>query len=104
LKVSGRSKDGLTATEERYRIEALQHLVDEGYPVANFVVEPVLKRFGNAGRNSFRADFAVLDVPNEPGHNEDWILEHAVVLGEVKRDNADAAAATAFQGSSQSTV
>lgn len=97
LKVSGRSKDGLTATEERYRIEALQHLVDEGYPVANFVVEPVLKRFGNAGRNSFRADFAVLDVPNEPGHNEDWILEHAVVLGEVKRDNADAAAATAFQ-------
>ena len=97
LKVSGRSKDGLSPTEERFRIEALQYLVDRGYPAQNFIVEPVLKRFGNSGRNSFRADFAILDRPAERGRGEDWILEHAVVLGEVKRDNADAAAATVFQ-------
>ncbi len=97
LKVSGRSKDGLSATEEKFRIEALQYLVKEGYPVANFIVEPVLKRFGNSGRNSFRADFAILDRPAEPGHGTEWILEHALVLGEVKRDNADALKATEFQ-------
>lgn len=97
LKTSGRSSDGLTPTEEKFRIEALQYLVDHGYPAENFLVEPVLKRFGNSGRNSFRADFAILDCVAEKGKGEEWILEHALVLGEVKRDKADADKATQYQ-------
>ena len=63
LKAKARSKDGLTPTEERFRVEAIKYLIRQGYPPDNFVVEAVITRFGNSGRNSFRADFAVLDVP-----------------------------------------
>lgn len=97
LAVTGRSKDGLKPSEERYRVEALQHLVDHGYPAANFVVEPVVQHLGNAGRNSLRADFAVLDIPARAHMPTDEILQHALVLGEVKRDHKDAVAATEFQ-------
>ena len=89
LKVNKRSKDGLTATEEFYRVEAIKFLLSKGYPKENFWIEPIIKKFGNSGRNSFRSDFAVLDVPastistNEP----DDILGHAVIICEVKRDN-----------------
>lgn len=89
LKVNKRSKDGLTATEEFYRVEAIKFLISKGYPKENFWIEPIIKKFGNSGRNSFRSDFAVLDVPastistNEP----DDILGHAVIICEVKRDN-----------------
>ena len=90
LKVCKKSKDGLTATEESYRIEAIRYLISMGYPKENFWIEPVIKRFGNNGRNSFRSDFAILDisastlVSNEP----EQILKHAILLCEVKRDNA----------------
>jgi type I restriction enzyme M protein len=97
LKVTGRSADGLTPSEEKFRVEAIRYLVEKGYPKSNFVIEPVIKRFGNGGRNSFRADFAVLDVPAEAGQSADWLLSHALVLAEIKRDNSDAAAATEFQ-------
>lgn len=98
LKVTGRTADGMTASEERYRVEAIKYLVDRGYPKENFVVEPVIKRFGNSGRNSFRADFAVLDVPAaEVSRNAEDVLEHALLLGEVKRDNADAEDAKEYQ-------
>ncbi|ARE59792.1 hypothetical protein ADH75_10600 [Flavonifractor plautii] len=89
LKVKKRSKDGLSATEEFYRVEAIKYLLGKGYPKENFWIEPIIKRFGNGGRNSFRSDFAVLDVPassistNDP----DQILSHAVIICEVKRDN-----------------
>ncbi len=63
LKASKKSKDGLTPTEEYFRVEAIRHLVKLGYPTDNFKIEPIIKKFGNAGRNSFRSDFAVLDVP-----------------------------------------
>lgn len=63
LKVNKRSKDGLTATEEFYRVEAIKFLISKGYPKENFWIEPIIKKFGNSGRNSFRSDFAVLDVP-----------------------------------------
>ncbi len=98
LKVTGRTSDGMSPSEERFRVEAIKHLVDRGYPKENFVVEPVIKRFGNSGRNSFRADFAVLDVSaNEVSRDADDLLAHAVLLGEVKRDNADADAAKQYQ-------
>ena len=89
LKVNKRSKDGLTATEEFYRVEAIKFLLSKGYPKENFWIEPIIKKFGNSGRNSFRSDFAVLDVSastistNDP----DEILDHAVIICEVKRDH-----------------
>jgi len=89
LKVSKRSKDGLTATEESYRVEAIRFLLDRGYPKSNFFIEPVIKKFGNGGRNSFRSDFAVLDIPVEKlvSKSPDDILKHALIICEVKRDN-----------------
>lgn len=99
LTARGRSVDGLRPTEEKFRVEAIRHLLDRDYPVANFKIEAVVKRFGNSGRNSLRADFAVLDVPAStiPSGNVDQLLAHALVLGEVKRDNVDAKAAKSFQ-------
>lgn len=98
LKAKARSKDGLTPSEERFRVEAIRHLIACGYPKENIRVEAVLKRFGNAGRNSFRCDLVVLDVPvhSIPDAVDD-ILAHAVVLGEVKRDNAEARNAKDYQ-------
>ena len=83
------SKDGLTPTEESYRIEAIKYLIDKGYPKENFWIEPIVAEFGNDGRNSFRSDFAVLDVDISlmTNHSPDDILNHALVICEVKRDN-----------------
>lgn len=91
LKTKGRSKDSLTPSEEYFRVEAIKYLLKLGYPKANFKVEAVVKKFGNAGRNCMRADFAVLDVPvNTISSGDiDALLEHAVLLCEVKRDNSN---------------
>ena len=90
LKASKKSKDGLTPSEEYFRVEALKHLIANGYPPENIKIEPIVKKFGNAGRNSFRSDFAVLDVPTDSidTSNVDTLLEHAILICEVKRDNA----------------
>lgn len=89
LKVNKKSKDGLTATEEYYRVEAIKYLISKGYPKDCFWIEPIIKRFGNGGRNSFRSDFAVLDIPatSIDTNNPEELLDHAVLLCEVKRDN-----------------
>lgn len=98
LKAKARSKDGLTPSEEKFRVEALRHLIAKGYPKENIRVEAVLKRFGNSGRNSFRADAVVLDRPVASVPNDvDEMLNHALVLVEVKRDNAESAKAIAYQ-------
>lgn len=91
LKATSKSKDGLTPSEEFQRVQAIRHLIRKGYPTENFLVEPVIKRFGNSGRNSFRSDFAVLDVPIQSVDtgNIDDVLAHALVLCEVKRQNKD---------------
>lgn len=47
LKVNKRSKDGLSATEEFYRVEAIKFLLSKGYPKENFWIEPIIKKFGN---------------------------------------------------------
>ena len=90
LTVNKKSKDGLTASEESFRVEAIRYLISKGYPKENFWIEPIIKRFGNSGRNSFRSDFAVLDVPTDTlGTNTpEEILNHAILICEVKRDNA----------------
>ena len=82
-------KDGLTPTEESFRIEAISYLISKGYPKENFWIEPILAEFGNDGRNSFRSDFAVLDVDARllTSHKPDDILNHALIICEVKRDN-----------------
>ncbi len=99
LKVKAVSADGLTPTEEKRRIDAIRFLLAKGYPKANFVVEPVVKRFGNGGRNSQRADFAVLDVPvgTLQQRGVDTILEHAVLLAEIKRDSSSSVLAVNTQ-------
>ncbi len=99
LKASRKSKDGLTPSEEFRRVEALRYLVGLGYPRQNFVIEAVVQRIGNAGRNSMRADLAVLDVPASTINtkNVDELLEHAILLGEVKRDNAKSSHAKSTQ-------
>lgn len=99
LKAKAKSSDGLTPSEEKWRVEAIRHLIDQGYPASHFKVETVIKRFGNAGRNSFRADFVVLDQPvaSLPDDSVDTLLDHAVLLAEIKRDNAAATKAKSFQ-------
>lgn len=89
LKVNKKSKDGLTPTEESFRIDAIRFLLSLGYPKENFLIEPVIKRFGNNGRNSFRSDFAILDTPVsliDDSSPED-ILAHALIIGEIKRSH-----------------
>lgn len=89
LNATKMSKDGMTPTEESYRIEAINYLISVGYPKENFWIEPILAEFGNDGRNSFRSDFAVLDVDVRlmTSHKPDDILDHALIICEVKRDN-----------------
>lgn len=89
LKVNKKSKDGLTPTEESFRIEAIRFLLSLGYPKENFLIEPVIKRFGNNGRNSFRSDFAILDtsVSSIDVSSPDEILAHALIIGEIKRSH-----------------
>ena len=91
LKAQARSADGLSPSEEALRVEAVKHLISLGYPPANIKIEPVIKRFGHGGRNSFRCDLAVLDVPvaDIPSGDVEKLLAHTLILGEMKRDNAD---------------
>lgn len=84
-----KSKDGLTLTEESYRIEAIRYLISQGYPKECFFIEPVIKVFGNGGRNSMRSDFAVLDIPASSLKSTSDAIEHAILLCEVKRDHAN---------------
>ncbi len=86
------SVDGLTPSEEARRIEAINFLLAKRYPRDQIKVEATIKKFGHGGRNSFRADLAVLDVPLGAisASNVDELLEHAVLLGEVKREHRSA--------------
>ena len=87
LTVNKKSKDGLTATEESYRVEAIRYLISKGYPKENFWIEPIIKKFGNGGRNSFRSDFAVLDISSSEigSTTPEEILKHSLLICELKR-------------------
>ena len=91
LKSTGKSRDGLSQQEEYYRVEAIKYLISKGYPKENFLIEPIVKKFGNSGRNSFRSDFAVLKHPVSEYINfdPDEIMKEVILLCEVKRDNAN---------------
>lgn len=92
LKVRAKTKDGLRPSEEALRIEAIRHLLALGYEKEYILVEPVVRKIGNQGRNSLRADLAVTDIPATQVKAlpvEDRV-NHCTILVEVKRDNAKA--------------
>jgi type I restriction enzyme M protein len=65
----------------------------------NFGIETTLFKIGNAGRNSFRTDFAVYDEPFVGLHGLSLPrrLDHLRLLAEIKRDNSTAEEAKATQ-------
>lgn len=90
LNVPERAKDGLTFTEEKRRIDCINHLHTKGYPLSHIRVETTLWKFGSQGRNSFRTDIAVLDRPD--GNMNGDLSEfgsHIVLVAEIKRENTD---------------
>lgn len=99
LNAPAKSADGLTPSEEARRIEAINFLLARGYPKGHIKVEATIKKFGHKGKNSFRADLVALDVPLNTinASSVDELLEHAVLLGEVKRDHKSAAQAKETQ-------
>ena len=95
LKPRKRRGSDLSTLEERHRIDAIRHLISLGYDPNKIKIEAAVARFGRDGKNSFRCDLAVLDVdaalvdlagPN--GVQE--LLQHAVMLAEIKRDDSKA--------------
>lgn len=98
LSVPEKAANGLTFTEEKRRIDCIRFLLAKGYPATNFKIETVLLRFGHKGKNSFRTDLVVLDVPaSSVPSNEESIKKHAKLIGEFKRDNSDAVVAKRTQ-------
>ena len=99
LKVAPKTKDKLTPTEEKIRIDCIKFLLKKKYPKENFKIETTLLRFGNKGRNSFRTDLVVFDCPAKEleGASLPAMKEHITLVAEIKRDNADAAQAKATQ-------
>src|SRR5947209_5116285 len=99
LRVSQRAADQLTFTEEKQRIDAIRYLIQRQYPKENFGVETTLFKIGNAGRNSFRTDFAIYDQAFDDlrGRSLEKRLEHVRLLAEIKRDNSSAEQAKATQ-------
>ena len=91
LNVPERAADGLTFSEEKRRIDCIRYLLAKGYPPAHFKIETVLLRFGHKGKNSFRTDLAVLDVPVSSLPDDIEILKsHIKLIAEIKRDNSQA--------------
>ncbi len=99
LRVKQRAADQLTFTEEKQRIDAIRYLLHRNYPKENFGIETILFRLGNAGRNSFRTDFAIYDRPfdNVRELPLEERLEHLKILAEIKRDSTTAEEAKATQ-------
>ena len=92
IKAKSKKKDSLSSLEEFYRVEAIRCLLKHGYPKENVLIEAVIKKFGNSGKNSFRCDLAVLDCPvsDIDCTDVDMLLLHSQVLCEIKKDNSNA--------------
>ena len=90
LKSRQRATDGLTFTEEKRRIDAINFLLTKDYPEDHFGIETRIMRLGSSGQNSLRTDFSVYDSPwmSVVQWPSDKRLTHTVVVAEVKRDNA----------------
>ncbi len=98
LTVPERAADGLTFPEEKRRIDCIRFLLGKGYPASHFKIETTLLRFGHEGRNSFRTDLAVLDVPKSSISNK-WevVNNHIKLIAEIKRKNSSARVAQETQ-------
>ncbi len=98
LLIPERAADGLTYSEEKRRIDCIRFLLDKGYPPSHMRAETTLLRFGHMGKNAFRTDLAVTEVPLPSGtHNLEPWLRHVKLIAEVKRDNSHAARAKQTQ-------
>lgn len=94
------AKDGLTVTEEARRIDCIKYLLRKKYPKTHFQCETVIiKKIGNQGRNSLRADIVVYDKPAT--HIKDLPYEernsHVVLIAEIKRENKSKSSAVSCQ-------
>lgn len=99
LRVPQRAKDGLAFTEEKRRIDAIKFLLHRNYPLEHFGIETTLLRFGHKGKNSFRVDFTVYDIPAKdakklPPEEQNGAVKLAA---EIKRDHGQATEAKATQ-------
>lgn len=91
LKPKKRGGADLSSLEERHRIDAIRYCLSLGYDPSRFKIEAVIAKFGHGGKNSFRCDFAILDISASSidmtaPDAVDEVLKHAVVLAEIKRD------------------
>lgn len=94
LKPKKASSD-LSSLEERHRIDAIRHCLSLGYDPNKFKIEAVVAKFGHGGKNSFRCDFAILDVAastidTRASDAAEQLLRHAILLAEIKRDASKA--------------
>jgi type I restriction enzyme M protein len=99
LQVSAKTKDGLTFSEEKRRIECIIFLLNNNYPKEYIRVEKRLINIGHKGKNSLRADIVVYDVPFAQIENLDLEEQrkHTLLIAEIKRDNKDALEAKRHQ-------
>lgn len=94
------AKDGLTVSEEARRIECLKYLLSKKYPKSHFECETVvIKRIGNEGRNSLRADIVVYDMPlvDAKSLSDEEKNKHIVLVAEIKRESKSKKTAVSFQ-------
>jgi len=94
LKPKKKRSADLSSLEERHRIDAIRYCLSLGYDASKIKIEAVVAKFGNGGKNSFRCDFAILDIDasmiDMSGPDAvDEILQHAVILAEIKRDDSN---------------
>jgi type I restriction enzyme M protein len=99
LKVSARTADGLTPSEEARRVDAINYLIGLGYDKEYLLIEPIVRTLGHGGRNSLRADLAVTTIPvaevrTKPAQER---VRYCYVLAEIKRDSAKAKTAKETQ-------
>lgn len=95
LKAKLKAKDGLTFSEEKRRIDCINLLVSKGYPKDRVEAETKIIKFGHKGKNSLRADIVVYDRPVADVKilADDKRRGCMKIIGEIKRDSADAESA-----------
>jgi type I restriction enzyme M protein len=99
LKAKLKAKDGLTFTEEKRRIDCINLLLGKGYPKDRIEAETKVIKFGHKGKNSLRADIVVYDraVSIVKTLADDKRRGCMKIIGEIKRDSADAESAKTDQ-------
>lgn len=94
------AKDELTVSEEARRVECIKYLLSRGYPKSHFHCETtIIKRLGNEGRNSLRADVVIFDCPASEAQrlDGDARLREILLVAEIKRESKSKKKAVSFQ-------